>query len=498
MSKILPSRGENTTSPSLLSLINGRILISFCIMAISAYAGIFSKGVDTKSIIFQVIIIAWLLSGPLSRWVLGQVDVLDPVALLSLFGIHYFIFGPIYQLSLDYWPFLPWTSSVEAYVAVWYWWQVAIISISFISLTLLSQLGRNEISDTKKTIFFLKEIPIILVVVTFVVKLATIVMLGGFSGIIDTYQARLDGGGVSENNTFAGLGVVIAVGNAFPIAFGYWVIFLLKDKYWAKSRLFLVAFAVTMFAVTFASNGLMGSRANVIYAVVIVLALYHFVIRPFRVLQIILAIVVLFSFSQLYYSFKFGGIEGLLSGQTSSSILKGRQIDDLSNFGIIRDYTRMDVQTLAIYSVDTGATKNSWGRSYLGGVAAIIPSAIWPSRMDSFTLEKSRIMFGRNDPGKITNLVFGGFGEAYVNFGILSALLSPVLGLLLYKMRKSVALAGSSYNLHVAYKASIMVIFPIMLLIYDSNSLLYVIISAGMIPFIYSFLSKNVMVANDL
>jgi hypothetical protein len=263
--------GGQAASFSTLRTIFGRIIIFGFIIILALYAGLFSGKVDVESIIIQILIISWLMSGPLCDWLLGRVDVLDPVSLLCLFGLHYFVFGPIYQLNLSYWPFLPWSANVEAYVPSWYWWQAAMISLSFLILKLIGFRDGKAIGYKTIPVIAFSELPFILVVATFIVKLATIVMLGGFSGIIASYQARIDGGGVSENNTFAGLGVVISIGNAFPIAFGYWFINLYRNKPWIRSRVFLVFFASSMFAITFAANGLMGSRANVIYAVVIVL-----------------------------------------------------------------------------------------------------------------------------------------------------------------------------------------------------------------------------------
>lgn len=485
--------GRRSSNARALEALIGRIIIFCLIIALAGYAGLFYSTLNTQSIIVQIIIISWILSGPLCQWLVGRLDVLDPVALMCLFGVHFFVFGPIFQLSLSYWPFLPWTTSVESYVPIWYWWQVAFLSLGFLALRVFDSRSAEINTQQFMSVPKFREMPLILMISTLIVKLATIVMLGGFSGMIASYQARIDGGGISENNTFAGLGVVISIGNAFPIAFGYWLIWIVKNNAISKSRIFLVMFSVIIFAVSFGANGLMGSRAYVIYGIVIVMGFYHFIIRSFKPFAILGSIALLFSFSQIYYAFKFGGLEGLLSGSTSGEILKERQIDDLSNFGVIRDYTRMDVQTLAIHSIEAESTLRVWGRSYIGGLAAIVPSAIWPSRIGSFTEEKSQIIYGRADPGRITNLVFGGFGELYVNFGILSIIACPIIGAMLSIMRRRVAQAGRGINLHAAYMAPLYAILPIMLLVYDSNSLLYVLISIGLVPILYSSLSKKVL-----
>jgi len=489
--------GRNTAkaSESFFELLIARIAIFLFVMGVAVFGGIFSSAVNTQSIIIQVTIICWILAGPLCRWITGRVDVLDPLALMCLFGIHYFIFGPIFQLSISYWPFLPWTPSVESYVPVWYWWQTGMLALGLVFTKISDALPERSERPHTATALRLRSLPLYLMIITLAVKIATIVMLGGFSGIVASYQARIDGGGVSENNTFAGLGVIVSIGNAFPIAFGYWVLSWARHKRWVGSRRFLISFSIAVFLITLVSNGLMGSRASIVYCVVVVIALYHFSIKPFKPVLIVGAIVLLFSFSQIYYAFKFGGLEGIVSGGASSSILKEREIDSLENFGLIRDYTRMDVQTLAVYSVEAGQVPKSWGRSYLGGLAAIVPSAIWPSRMDSFTNEKSSIVYGRENSGKITNLVFGGFGELYVNFGIFSIFACPIIGAMLSFMRRLTRRARQGKNLRAAFVAPLFAILPVMLLVYDSNSLLYVIISIGVVPFMYFLLSRRISLA---
>lgn len=460
-------------------------------MALAAYAGLYSENVKTISIFFQVTIISWLLSGPLYLWITRRVDALDPVALMCLFGVHFFIFGPIYQLNLAYWPYLPWSSDVESYVPIWYWWQAFMLAASFLFLALFDGRLQTVIQEQSIVVDRLQLMPIIAVVSTLLVKILTIILLGGFSGIIAQYQARITGGGVSENNTFAGLGVIVSIGNAFPIALGYLVLRRLKGSRRLKSWVFLSLFFIAIFGISFVSNGLMGSRAYVIYSIVMVVGLYHFQEKQFKPLFIIGCLFLLFNFSQIYYAFKFGGIDGLFTGKTSYAVLKERDITDLSSFGMIRDYTRMDVQTVAIHALDSGGVTKSWGRSYVGGIAAIVPSALWPNRIASFTREKSQIIYRQENPRKITNLVFGGFGELYVNFGILSIFFTPILGALFAFLRSYNRLALTGRNPKAVFFAPLVSIVPIMLLVYDSNSLLYVLISVGLIPLIYNIMAKT-------
>ncbi|MFP3560050.1 hypothetical protein SB861_57120, partial [Paraburkholderia sp. SIMBA_049] len=92
---------------------------------------------------------------------------------------------------------------------------------------------------------------------------------------------------------------------------------------------------------------------------------------------------------------------------------------------LFRDLSRFDVQALAIDTATQPAYAYPMGRSFVGAIASIVPSALWSDRPDTFALEKSEIMrdFERTALDK-TTLLFGMPGEFLVNFGIAGFVLS--------------------------------------------------------------------------
>lgn len=483
-------------TPQLARKLNGSaFLIALAVMLpMCAFMYIFGFATSRleSSTIIPLTLISFQLSLVIGFWLNGTLDTLDPIVALSLLCVNYLLVAPILQLYFQFWPYIYWNNSSEYYVDQWFWLQLAFFSIIFfIAAAPIAKVDRPLTESSDVSVNGLAWIGIFLsLAVTLAAKIYTLIAFGGFGGTIDAYQLRLNSGGVSENNVFAGMGVPFAVGNAFPIAAGYALVLTLRNKPFWKSRLgfiLLVAF-ISVTAITL--NGLVGSRANIIYAVAMPVALYHFLIRRISISVLVAGVVSLLIFSQAYTTYKFGGLEAVFSPSRYEQVMQDRKIEDVQLFSSVRDFSRMDVQVLTLEAVDTGLIELRYGRTYLGGIASIIPSSIWPNRIGSFTDEKSIIHYKSRNPSKISNIVFGAFGEAYVNFGYGSFFIAILIGLLT-RFCRSMTLTPAASGISYIF-SPIAVVLPVMVILYDSNSLLYVLIMMSIVPiFLFPFLYRN-------
>ena len=53
--------------------------------------------------VLPVFLCGWLVAEDALRWLSGEVDVLDPVGVLGLFGVHFFFLAPLLHVSWGYW-----------------------------------------------------------------------------------------------------------------------------------------------------------------------------------------------------------------------------------------------------------------------------------------------------------------------------------------------------------------------------------------------------------
>jgi hypothetical protein len=144
----------------------------------------------------------------------------------------------------------------------------------------------------------------------------------------------------------------------------------------------------------------------------------------------------------------------------------------LSSF-LFRDLSRFDVQIIALDTVEKPAYGLSWGRSFVGAVASIIPTALWEDKPDTFAQEKTEIVkeveSGTMDK---TTLLFGMPGEFLVNFGVPGFLLSFLIpAYLLVKQHK----VGQRSRRWLPLRA-VMWPLPFLFFLFDSNVMVYYVV----------------------
>mgnify|MGYP003615552001 CR=1 FL=1 len=443
------------------------------------------------------------VSKPLAQWISGEIDAFDPLGLLALFAVHFFGVTPMYQYASASYPYLQWDSVTNGWVVYWFAVNSILMSAFFFVLTKKSSgivfLSRERLNCEqpvatalyeKAIAYKIRGVAIFLLVIAVALKALILAKFGGLGGIMSAYQDRLEQG-VTQYNPLAGLGALVYLSDAAPVLASIVIVLtcvIIKPVRYSAWGGWMLAIGIP---VSFLYVGLVGSRSNTVYTAFILLCYASMFWRKLRAINIIIGGVLMVIFMNSYLAYKFGGIEAVFDENAKKAAFAARQLENPLEFLLIRDFGRMDVQVLAMREMFDEDYPPAWGRSYIGGVFSIVPSAIFPGRPENFTLEKTEIVFpGMTLNGeKATTLVFGGAGEAWVNWKWLAPLvIIPyyfVVVLCVFYFRYG-ALGGWNKFLCPVYS-----LVPIALLVYDSNSMLYFLAQFALCPLIISLKIKK-------
>jgi hypothetical protein len=164
---------------------------------------------------------------------------------------------------------------------------------------------------------------------------------------------------------------------------------------------------------------------------------------------------------------------------------------------MLTDFGRSDVQAILLYKITTPASdyQYAWGRTYLGGLASIVPRAIWPDRPYTKIMEATEALRGRGSYIPFvaqTNIVFGLAGEAMLNFGPAGVPLAFILlGFIVGKTRALIKNLQSPDSRRLLLP--ILVVACFVTLIADSDNLFPFLFRFSTMPFLLIRLSSNIM-----
>jgi len=361
------------------------------------------------------------------EWLRGRVDVFDPVGLIGLFGLHYFLLAPFLHVWWDFW----WEYRFNP--LEWRPWlgRMAILNlIGLIGYRFAMQMAHNHAPLPRKSWQlnwkrFSVVMPIALVG-SALLQSWIYLDQGGLFGYIQTYEESLG----TWSKAFQGRGWQFVLAESFPILSALTYILLLRKHPLLRKNVAVVLFLGFQLVMELFFGGLRGSRSNVIFGLFWTIGLVHFYVRRITRKQIIAGALVVFAYMNVYYFYKHGGVEALMSAANRSSYkaiagIKGDR--DEKKFILLHDFGRADIQALALYLIATGDDyRYGLGRSYLGGFASIVPRAIWPDRPQTVRKERTELLYGARSPssrnvGAQVMWMFGAPGEAMLNFGVLAA-----------------------------------------------------------------------------
>jgi hypothetical protein len=256
-------------------------------------------------------------------------------------------------------------------------------------------------------------------------------VLGGVGGIIQEYDART-AVGVVKYNPFEGLGIEFTLANVLPVFAPTFFLVYAKGKRITESALFLCAYIALAILLAVICGAAFGNRARMIYPIFIAVASYHFMIRPLSKRWVILGAVGAVLLMNGYYWYKMGGltgIEAIFSEDAREKVRERKHIGDERLFIMTRDFSRADTQSLLLQRSFEGSLDYAYGRTYVGGILAVIPRSVFSDRPETAVKEKTYAIYGPMSNRILTDttLLTGLFGEVLLNFGPWMAIISYII-----------------------------------------------------------------------
>jgi hypothetical protein len=447
--------------------------------------------------ILPILLCGILVGSDAVDWLRGRVDLFDPVGIVGVLGVHFFLLAPLLHVAWDYW-----LSDERPYVDPppdWRDWlgymailnAVGLIIYRSVRDRVAARLRRSQSSYWKlnaKRLFLGAAVGL---TISAIVQYLLYARFGGVRGFIDAFTNDAQTMDASDtfdrDNALAGMGWVIMFAECFPIfamiAFAAWL---------KRARIRLGSFAIALvllgfFLVRMLFGGLHGSRSNTLYALFWAAGIIHFWVWPLRKRFVPLGIGFLVVFMYVYGFYKNMGsdlVVALEEGASATELTEstGRTFKVL----VLGDFARADVQAFLVYrlSLPNLDYKLALGRTYIATIAQLVPRALWPERPPIKRKEGTELQYGVGsyDPnGWASARVYGIAGEAILNFGPLAVPLAYlVFGVVVGGIRGFVAglRAGDTRLLLIPF----VITFCFWLLVGDSDTFLFILIKDGLLP----------------
>jgi hypothetical protein len=419
-------------------------------------------------------------------WLSARIDVFDPLGLFGMFGVIYYLISPIGQIGADYWPFIPSLSGRGDWFNLWAALNTAglLIFAGIIGrpTRMPRPLKREWVIDYR----VFRIAALIALLVTFGFQLYIFSKFGGVSGFVQAFSERQEQHlGRTERDPFEDMGFPLVIAESFKYVFAMCCIIYFRNKSYARTIPFFAMLMTVMLVIFLVFGGLRGSRSATVFSLVFAAGMYRFWIRDIPMKVIVLGVAFIFGFQNIYYWYKIAGSSGvaaMFDKDARSGFANSRQDNTL--YVLSRDMGRLDIQTSIMIAHAEQGLPLQYGATYLGAPFTVIPTAIVPWKPKDLAIAKSDVVFGQGkfDPKyKLTTIVFGLVGEAFVNFGYVGILLAyAVLGLVTARIRKYV------YGLAPLDARRLLIpvfcILPVNILLTDAGVLVMILMRALLIP----------------
>lgn len=419
-------------------------------------------------------------------WLQSKIDVFDPLGLLGAFGIVFYLAGPVMQIGSDYWPFIPSLRGQEDWFTIW----AALNSVGLAIFALI--VGRPTVRYRQlRSIWvidfrYFKVIALIALAITAASQAYIFAKFGGVSGFIQTFSERQELHlGRTENDPFENLGFIVVIAESFKYTFAMCCITYLKGKRYAKNIILFAALMSSLLAIFLVFGGLRGSRNATVFSLIFAVGMYSFWIKKVKVKLALAGVLFVFAFLTAYNWYKIAGVRGvgaIFDAQERASFNNTRQ--DNSLFVFTRDMGRMDVQVLAMIGYEERGVPLRHGLTYAGAPFTVVPTAVVPWKPTHLAEAKSDVVFGvgqYNPKYRMTTILFGLFGEAFINFWYVGAVLSYAgLALVVRFTRRLVY--GLAENDARRLLVPVFCLLPINMLLADAGVLVMMLTRALLIP----------------
>ncbi|WP_027210477.1 hypothetical protein [Burkholderia sp. WSM2232] len=453
----IKSSGRMPAPPSSLKAL-WLALVAGTVSAI-ALVVLYTARAHTLTIILSGVLIALIMSikprNPTVRWF--------RVFLLFFFGVF-----PLWQLLVGDEIYLKLFPQDSAPVVAWYLLSIAGIALTKIALDINGRALTQWTAPTDTTARA-GGLAYLFAALSLCALAFMYVKLGGYSHVVQLYNTRVESNG-TDYDPFRGLGVIQAFANTSPL----WVFVCLTMRRRRNVLFTTIAFA-QLGALGWLSAGVAGSRQGIVFVLVFALFIYHGFVKPISArkartfgMGVALTGILLIPLKLgLGYS-DLARLPQRFAEQRDLEVSMG----PLSAF-LFRDLSRFDVQAVAINEVEKPAYELAMGRSFVGALASIVPSALWHDKPDTFAQEKSEIVraLERGTMDK-TTLLFGMPGEFLINFGLPGFVLSFAIPVWLLVTLNRVGRHSSRWTA----LRTVLWPLPFLFFLFDSNVLVYYVV----------------------
>jgi hypothetical protein len=205
-------------------------------------------------------------------------------------------------------------------------------------------------------------------------------------------------------------------------------------------------------------------------------------------------------FMYLYGFFKDAGLDAFRAIESASARaeLEGRTQRKFDTL-ILGDLGRSDVQAFVLSRLMESGRDYQYalGRTYLGTLAILIPSSVWPDRPPTKVQEGTEVQYGNGTyvpygRNRLVSLrVYGLAGETMLNFGPAAIPIAfVVFGCLVEWIRRRTQAWSSRDSRQLLMPFLVNLCF--LVLIADSDNILFFVIKSGLAPFALIFLTSQI------
>jgi hypothetical protein len=429
-------------------------------------------------------------------WFRGRVSMFDPAGIIGLLGVHFFFLAPLLHVVWDVW--LPYVAAPRD----WREWLGGMAILNAVGL-LMYRYARERVSTlaprraTTRAFWHVDRRRLLLaagcgLLLSGALQCWVYARFGGVLGFIETFSDSI--GEADSRNSFSGWGWIFMVSESFPVL--AMILFALWANRSAAARRWLVIVMVLLgyFLLKMFFGGLRGSRSNTIWGLFWAVGIVHLWIRPIRRKLVFAGLGFLVLFMYLYGFYKNLGGDALRAFEEGSLTEK----HDPSFQGmLLGDFGRADVHAFLLHRLwkPDSDYRYAWGRTYLGSIALLIPSSIWPDRPPTKTKEGTDAEFGAGtyDEGEwYSSHVYGIAGEMMLNFGPFPIPLAYlVFGVIVGRLRRFLWELQPGDARLLLFPLLVMSCFSI--LNSDSDNLLFNFIKDGLIPVTAVWIGSRVL-----
>lgn len=428
----------------------------------------------------------FLTGNHITAWILGRADIFSPRTMVGVAGFHFFYVVPILHVVLDTWP---------SHISGAHDWRASLGTVSSLTLCglllyyLVQLLPREPVRtpivqiDERR----LKTGVIVLGGASFAAWLLLVLQFGGPVG----YWMSL----ATDAADLSGYGPLLLVAESWPMTFLVGIMALKREE--LKAKPWVVVFLLIVFAIlVFATGGLRGSRANVVWPLLIAFALTHNLIFRIRRLYVVLLALAILAFAWLYSFYKMArlGVLSLFRGDVGLTGMVESTQRDLAGV-LVGDLGRAGIQAILVDRLERGDQAFAYGATYLGDILKFIPF------YDTSVPDKIQVgtvwLYGEGayeHAGIESTRIYGLLGEGLLNFGYAAPLIVFVLfGIVARKMDAYYARAVVNESVPSIVIASTFASLAILLVLSDAdNAFSFVIRRVAPIALIVYFATRRV------